>query len=130
MSDNEWFMFFMACARILGPGHRRPREHGSWCAWTTFSSLQEEVHYWSAGLPLASELTPVGITDAGTWGQPFPFRDIAHVIIPRKVYWELTGSSEFRHGFRLQDIERLSRDLTAVKVLHRLTELVLEIKLY
>src|SRR5262245_55811288 len=130
MSDEQWFAFFTVCARVLGPGNHRPTEHGSWCAWTTFTSLQEQVHYWSAGVPLASELHPVGTTDGGTWGQPFNFRDLAHVIIPREVYWEVTGTPEFHHGTKLQDIERLSRELDAVNVPHRLTELVLEIKRY
>lgn len=129
MSDEKWFLFFSICARILGPGNQHPTEHGSWCAWTTFSSLQQQVHYWSAGLPLASELMPTGVADGGTWGQPFMYREIAHIIVPREVYWEAT-TPEFTNGTRFQDIKRLSSELTAAGITHRLTEMILEIKLY
>ena len=129
MSNEEWRTFFSICARVLGPGAHRPTEGGSWCAWTTFSSLQLEVNYWSAGLPLESELGATGTNDGGTWGQPFLYRDLAHVIIPREVYWECIGPN-FTNGTNTQDLERLSAELTVAKVPHRLTELILEIKLY
>ena len=129
MSNEEWFTFFTACARVLGPGGHRPTEDGSWCAWTTFRSLGEEVHYWSAGVPLQSELGPTGTNDGGTWGQPFLYRDLAHVIIPRQVYWERTAP-QFTHGTKTQSIELLSKDLTIARIPHRVTELVLEVKLY
>ncbi|KQW72491.1 hypothetical protein [Methylibium sp. Root1272] len=130
MSDEKWFAFFAACARVLGPGYSVPTEHGSWCAWTTFRSLQNQVHYWAAGLPLESELGPTATTDGGTWGQPFHYREFAHVIIPREVYWEEGSASSFRNGSKFQDINRLSSELTAAEVPHRLTELVVEVKLY
>lgn len=129
MKDEQWLMFFSICARVLGSGGRRPTEHGSWCAWTTFGSLLDDVHYWSAGLPKESELGPIGVADGGTWGQPFNYQDLAHVIVPRQVYWE-TSTPAFKHGCRHQDIQRLSAELGAAKVQHRLTDLVLEVKLY
>lgn len=129
MTDQQWLVFFKICARILGPGDHRPTERGSWCAWTTFASLQEQLHYWSAGLPRESELGATGVADGGTWGQPFSYQDIAHIVIPREVYWEV-AAPDFTHGSKLQDIQRLSSELDAARLQHRLTELVLEVKLY
>jgi len=129
MSDEEWFTFFSVCARVLGPGAHQPTEGGSWCAWTTFRSLGEVVNYWSAGLPLQSELGAIGTNDGGTWGQPFLYRDLAHVIVPREVYWERTVP-QFINGTKTQNLEQLSKDLNAARIPHRLTELVLEVKLY
>lgn len=67
--------------------------------------------------------------DRGPWGQPFSYQEIAHVVIPRAFYWE-TAAGPFDSGRKTQDIQRLSRELTAAGIPHRLTDLVLEVKLY
>jgi hypothetical protein len=130
VTDNEWFRFFTACARLLGRGASTAVDSDSWCAWTTFAALQESVHYWSAGLPAESELSSIGTTDGGTWGQPFAYSSLAHLIVPARFRWERISSTGFTQGVKRQDIARLSQELTAGGVQHRLTELVLEIKLF
>jgi hypothetical protein len=130
VSDNEWFRFFTACARLFGRGASSAADSESWCAWTTFAALQESVHYWSAGLPAESELLSIGTTDGGTWGQPFLYSSLAHLIVPAQFRWERISSASFTQGVKRQDIGRLSQELSTVGVEHRLTELVLEIKLF
>jgi hypothetical protein len=130
MTDQKWQTFFRMCARVLGAGARSAAQSESWCAWTTFRSLGESINYWSAGLPAESELSAVGVADGGTWGQPFVYQDLAHIIIPRQFYWEIVEPGRFENGAKQQDLEALSRELTEAGIEHRLTELVLEIKLY
>jgi hypothetical protein len=130
MSDEDWFAFFSICARVLGPGSRREVDSTSWCGWTTFRCLQESVHYWSAGVPSETDLWARGTKDSGPWSQPFLYQDLAHVIVPKTFYWENASASGFSNGTKQQDIEALSRELEAARIQHRLTELVLEIKLY
>ncbi len=81
-------------------------------------------------MPDEEEIGDVGIKDGGTWSQPFRFQEIAHVIIPRKFYWESAGGPDFRSGFRQQDIKSLSQALNDHGLPHRLTELLLEVKCY
>ncbi|HWT96364.1 MAG TPA: hypothetical protein VN229_02075 [Terriglobales bacterium] len=130
MDDQTWHKFFTICATTLGKGDWRACDSQSWCGWTAFSKLREEFHYWSAGLPGLEELTETYIKDGGTWGQPFSFCDIAHIVIPRQFYWERTVDRQFTHGMREQDINTLSARLTEAGIAHRCTDLVLEIKLY
>jgi hypothetical protein len=130
MTNEDWQAFFRTCARVLGAGARQAAQSRSWCAWTTFGSLSESVHYWAAGLPAAADLAPVGTADGGVWGQPFLYQDLAHVVIPREFYWETVEPGRFENGTREQDIGALSRELTVAGIEHRLTELVLEVKLY
>ena len=130
MTANQWQTFFRLCAKILGAGSRHAAQSKSWCAWTTFGSLSESVHYWAAGLPADADLENVGTTDSGTWGQPFLYKDLAHVIIPREFYWEIIEPGRLENGTRQQDISALSNELISAGIEHRLTELVLEIKLY
>ena len=130
MTDDEWRKFFLICARVPGRGDAVAFRSASWCGWTTFRKLQETVHYWSAGLPAEEELAPSYVRDGGTWGQPFLYQEIAHVVIPRQFSWEIGAGSEFRAGDKGQDIDRLSEELTAAGIAHRKTDLLLEIKLY
>ena len=130
MTDDQWQTFFRLCAKVLGAGSRGAAQSTSWCAWTTFGSLSESVHYWTAGLPAETDLASVGTTDSGTWGQPFLYKDLAHVIIPKEFYWEVPDPGRFENGTRQQDISSLSEALTSAGIEHRLTEVVLEIKLY
>jgi hypothetical protein len=129
MTDQEWHKFFTICASVLGPGNRIASKSPSWCSWTTFSKLSDDVFYWQCGLPPADELMPTYIQDGGTWGQPFRYQDIAHIVLPRTFHWETTEGG-YKSGEKTQDLDRLSQELTAAGIKHRLTELVLEIKLY
>jgi hypothetical protein len=130
MTNDQWHNFFRICAKVLGPGARRAAQSKSWCAWTTFGSLSDSVHYWAAGLPAEEDLAEVGTADRGAWGQPFLYKDLAHIIIPREFYWEIVAPGQFENGTRQQDIAALSAALNSAGIRHRLTELVLEIKLY
>ena len=130
MNDILWREFFDACATLLGSGTREPRLSSSWCAWTTFDRLATDAGYWTCGLPAASDLREGFIADGGIWGQPFWFVQLAHVIVPARFYWENSLSSRFESGYKSQPIGQLSEHLSQRGVPHRLTELVLEIKLY
>jgi len=130
MTNREWRSFFSICTRVLGSGSSLAAQSESWCAWTTFGSLRNSVHYWTAGLPAEADLEEIGTADRGPWGQPFPYKDLAHIIIPREFHWEIIAPGQFKNGARLQDIAVLSAELKSAGIRHRLTELVLEIKLY
>ncbi len=64
------------------------------------------------------------------WGQPFIYRDIAHVVVPKTFFWETIGEKSYERGKRVQSIELLAKMLSEKGINFRLTELVLEIKLY
>lgn len=130
MTDQQWKVFFETCARVLGAGDRDAGRSLSWCAWTTFTSLATDVNYWKSGLPHADDVDAGFIKDSGVWGQPFLYSDLAHIIIPREFFWETGELSSYRNGTRQQDITALSTELTALGIDHRLTDLVLEVKLY
>lgn len=126
----DWYKFLSVATRHLSlnpctaPGKR------SWCAWTTFERLSEDAGYWTAPLPLETELLATGTSDGGTWVQPFRYSQIAHLVIPRRFYWEQIAAEGFGSGVHVQDVEGLSERLTSEGLSHRLTELVLEVKLY
>ena len=129
----QWRSFFLACIECLKPGDfsRSPSPESSWCAYTTFTRLESDAGYWKSGLPLAQDIGERGINDCGVWGQPFPFDDIAHVIIPRTIYWEdIRDGRWLGDGHAVQDIGTLSLALSAKGIEHSLTALVLEIKCY
>ena len=127
MSNEHWRTFFLICAKVLGPGSSQAWDSQSWCTWTTFGNF---LHYWSAGLPAEAELGPESTGDGGTWGQPFPYQDIAHIAIPSEFYWERIAPGDFSNGTRRQDLNALSVALAAAGIEHRKTELVLELKFY
>ena len=129
MTNEQWRIFFSICARVLGPGSRFAERSQSWCAWTTFDRLISDAGYWTAGLPAESDLKETH-TDVEPWGQPFTYESIAHVVIPREFYWEIIAEGRYENGTKTQDIKRLSREITAAGISHRLTDLVLEVKLY
>jgi hypothetical protein len=130
MSDELWEAFFLACADILGPGHACAPSSQSWCAWTTFTRLAEDAGYWTGGLPGAGDIGDAYVKDGGVWGQPFSYADLAHIIVPRTFGWMTDGSEPFRSGRRHQDIRTLSLRLNEGGIGHRMTDRVLEIKLY
>lgn len=130
MTDQQWKSFFETCARVLGAGDRNAGRSVSWCAWTTFTSLASHINYWTSGLPHVNEVDTAFIRDGGVWGQPFLYSDLAHIVIPREFFWETGEHSSYRNGTRQQDITALSAELTGLGIDHRLTDLVLEVKLY
>jgi hypothetical protein len=124
MTDAQWLQFFKVCARELAPLVE------SWCAWTTFRSLGESVQYWAAPLPRLSELGPSSTHDGGTWGQPFLYSEIAHLIIPRQFQREDTCSGAFQVTEYAQDLDSLAAALRASGIPHQLGKFALEVKLY
>ena len=130
MTNAQWQEFLKTARRILGQGAPVSWASKSWCAWTTFQSLSSDINYWKSGLPDEHDIYESYTADGGVWGQPFHYEQIAHFIIPAQFYWEKIENKEFIHGHRQQNISELSQELTTLGIPHRLTELVLEIKLY
>jgi len=130
MNDAKWKSFFLICAERLGKGDPLASRSESWCAWTTFRRISEEFGYWTAGLPQVDEIRETFIADGSTWGQPFSYSELAHIVIPRTFYWESYSERGFESGLRSQKIDELSAGLLDTGIEHRLTNLVLEVKLY
>jgi hypothetical protein len=131
MNDSSWRKLLLAARRVLGHGDSVAWASDSWCAWTTFSSLENGVGYWASGLPEEAELLEAWVADGGTWGQPFRYADLAHLVIPAKFYWEQYDEVKgFQCGHKRQGIARLSKTLEGLGISHRLTDLILEVKLY
>lgn len=110
-------------------GSQKPMRR-SWCGWTTFSRLGQDAGYWTDQLPLTTELGERSVADGGTWGQPFPYEDLAHIILPRHFTEEYAAPKIFSIWTHEQDIDGLSARLSREGIKHRLTEYVLEIKLF
>jgi hypothetical protein len=123
---------FPALYRLLGPGDALPQGSKSDCVFTCFNRLTVDVHYWACGLPRTEDVCDGWIGDGGVWGQPFRFKDLAHIVIPRTFDTEHYGEdgSSFEYKEQHQNIAALSQALTAEEIDHRLTDLVLEIKYY
>jgi len=103
----------------------------SWCCWTTFGRLECDTVYWSGELPLESELNVTSVADGGSWGQPFRYREIAHIIIPRTFCEEPPSDGrEFTQWYHEQDIDGLSEALSSQGIDHKLLQYCLELKLY
>lgn len=126
----NWHQFFTTTARHLSHNPCNSPGPRSWCSWTTFTRLEENAGYWTYPFPLESELLETGTTDGGTWGQPFSYAEIAHLIVPHRFFWDLSSDEGYKCGEHEQDINGLSALLTAEEIEHRLTELVLEVKLF
>lgn len=125
-----WRELLLTASEVLGPGHPHAAFSKSWCSWTTFERLRTDAGYWQAGIPSPSELGEVHIQDGGTWGQPFKYDDLAHIIIPASFYFENRSDGKFTCGFRDQAIALLSQRLDKHNIEHRHTQLILEVKLY
>jgi hypothetical protein len=131
MEDDQWRRFFITCAEVLGDGDSSRRFSKTWCAFTTFDRLSDDAGYFTYGLPRLRDIESAWIKDASSWSQPIPFSKLAHLIVPKSFYWEaMQPDGKLEHGTREQDIIRLSERLVEADIPHRLTELVLEIKLY
>ncbi len=131
MNDADWKIFLKTARRILGKGASQTWASDSWCAFTTFSSLEHQLTYWKNGLPDENEILEKQTLDGGLWTQSFQYQDLAHFIIPAKFYWEKVSTEcGFESGYKEQDIKKLSTELDKQKISHRLTDKLLEIKLY
>jgi hypothetical protein len=130
MDDHSWKLFLQTSRQVLGKGQSLAWASQSWCAWTTFSMLEDCLTYWACGLPEEDELLPSSTQDGGLWRQSFHYSDLAHIIIPARFSWERCIDQVFHSGTKAQDIARLSRELKALNIPHRTTDLVLEIKLF
>jgi hypothetical protein len=130
MNNCDWKKCIKTCRRFLGKGSWDPFLSDSWCAFTTFSSLRKGIHYWACGLPDESECLDIQTADGGLWRQSFKYNDLAHLIIPVEFYWEKIDQHGFKCGKKHQNITALSSELDRLGIVHRLTDIVLEIKLY
>ncbi len=130
MDNIQWRRFFEIGAEVLGKGSEWEWETESWCAWTTFPKLKDQCSYWNGGFPNKSDLKEGSINEGSPWGQFFHYDQLAHIIIPASFYWERMQDKKFAHGTRTQNIKLFSEKLTEAGIPHRLTDLVLEIKLY
>lgn len=126
----DWHKFLAIASKHMSLKPANVPGKWSWCAWTTFERLGEDAGYWTAPLPLETELLEDGTSDGGTWGQPFRYCQLAHVIVPRRFHSEQISAEGYNSGVYTQDVDGLSERLTVEGVVHRLTELVLEVKLY
>ncbi|MFK5108440.1 hypothetical protein ACI394_28250, partial [Klebsiella pneumoniae] len=86
--------------------------------------------YWTAELPLVSELRQNYVADGGTWGQPFPYTSIAHIIIPRKFTEEYSRGRRYNLWSHEQDLDALSNILRTECIPHIVSAYVLEAKVY
>jgi len=102
----------------------------SWCAFTTFSSIENGARYWNCGFPEEIDLLEDRVADGGLWRQSFLYTDIAHIVIPVSFWCEGFNEGEFFCGKKYQDLDALSMALDAIRAVYRRTELVIEIKLY
>ena len=130
MTNKEWRVFLQTARRVLGKGANVAWASESWCAWTTFTSLENSLVYWARGLPDELELMEERTLDGGLWMQSFYYSDLAHLIIPAKFAWEKVTDIGFQQGANHQNIVRLSGELSAAQIPHRITERMLEVKLY
>jgi hypothetical protein len=129
MDNNDWKLCLQICRRTLGIGDWDPFLSESWCAFTTYSSLVHGVTYFNCGFPNEDECLDICTVDGGVWRQSFSYNDLAHLIVPKTFYWERTING-FESGYKQQDIKKLSANLKTCGITHRLTDIVLEIKLY
>jgi len=129
MDDTKWKVFFLLSRRLLGEGDSDPSLSTSWCAYTTFSSLGHGVYYFNSGFPEIEHCLDSCIADGSTWRQSIRYDDLAHIVIPAAFYWEKVGDV-FSCGYKEQDIVALASELTRHNIEHRITDQVLEIKLY
>lgn len=130
MENMQWRDCLQTCRRVLGSGDWDPFHSNSWCAFTTFSSLERGVKYWACGFPAEEECLETKVMDGGLWRQAFEYQDLAHLIVPASFYWEKVADGEFKSGFKSQNLSLLSSKLAEQNIEHRVTELVLELKLY
>ncbi|MBC3880950.1 hypothetical protein H8K35_01465 [Undibacterium sp. LX40W] len=129
MTNQDWKKFLQTSREVLGKGSCHPYSSESWCAFTTFSSLIHGVHYFTLGLPDIEDCLESRTIDGGVWAQSIEYDDLAHIIIPETFYWERTVQG-FESGYKTQNIKLLSEELLRQGIEHRLTDLVLEIKVY
>lgn len=126
----DWRNFLLTAGAHLGLNPCDVSHAWSWCSWTTFTRLGEDAGYWTAPLPLQSELLAESIADGGTWGQPFRYADLAHVVVPRRYVWENVSGDAYDFGMHEQDIVGLSKILKEEGIEHCVSDVVLDIKIY
>lgn len=124
MNEYTWKKFLEVAIATLGEGEMRVENTKSFCAWTTFRSLETDCHYWQAGLPKLNDLDDTGHKDWGVWRQPFYYNELAHIIIPKTFVAGLVGEKQ------TQNIAELSENLKQEGLEHNCSDIILEVKLY
>ncbi|GHA22364.1 hypothetical protein GCM10008090_35150 [Arenicella chitinivorans] len=128
MSDEEWKVFFKIANETLGKGSYSSLHSNSWCSWTTYQRLSRDSGYYTSGIPSPEELENDRLNDGGTWGQPFPYAEIAHLIIPKQFVQEGVENSKAVWRRKTQDIDLLAKRLSSNKIPFLLSEWALEIR--
>ena len=129
MTNEKWRLTLQICRRILGLGDWDPYLSESWCAFTTFTSLEHGAYYFNCGFPREEECLETCVQDGGVWRQSFDYDDLAHLIVPKTFYWERVANG-FESGSKSQNIGEVSLELVKIDVEHRISNLVLEIKIF
>lgn len=81
-------------------------------------------------LPRKGEYGDTGVFDGGnTWGQPFEFTSIAHLMIPSKFEFSDIYKGEFVYKETEQNILELSRRLQEEQINHFISCWALELRL-
>jgi hypothetical protein len=129
MHTQEWIRFFDLCNELLGEGSHSLYHSQNWCSWITFDRITRDAGYWKCGLPRSGEYGDTGILDGGTWGQPFEYTSIAHLIIPSKFEFSDMYQGQFAHKEIEQNILGLSLKLHEEKIDHVISNWALELRL-
>ena len=77
-----------------------------------------------------TELAAANTLDGGTWGQPFLYKEIAHLIIPRRFQWVSSVSSQFVQTEHRQDVDAISAKLEELSIPHELSGYALQVRLF
>jgi len=88
------------------------------------------VYYFNSGFPEEKDCGDRAIADGSVWRQSIAYSDLAHIVIPAVFYWETGTDAGFACGYKEQDLQALAASLEQYEIPHRLTEKVLELKLY
>jgi hypothetical protein len=129
MNTQEWIKFLDLCNEILGEGSHSLYLSESWCSWTTFDRILSDAGYWKCGLPRKGEYGDTGVFDGGTWGQPFEYSSIAHLIIPSKFEFADMYKGQFVYKETEQKILELSLKLQEERISHFISNWALELRL-
>lgn len=128
MPTKNWKLIFTLCHQTLVANNSNNAKD-SYCAWTTFDRLESAVHYWDGRLPAMADIQDNHIAE-GFWSQPFLYESLAHLIIPKKVFWEKVTKTDYSQGEFLQDVETLAQEFDKHKISYLLSNYWLEIKLF
>ena len=92
--------------------------------------MRSDAGYWQAGIPREGEVLAERLADGGTWGQPFWYKDLAHLLIPREFFREGVIDGRWEGEPVSQDVELVAARLESNHLPFRLGDYALEVKCY